>query len=260
MNEKAQTHHAAQAEISKSKPELNAPASIKGIYLLPNLFTTAGLFAGFYSIVSAMQHKFELACITILIAMIADGLDGRVARLTNTQSEFGAEYDSLSDMVAFGLAPALLIYSWSLHHLGKLGWLIAFFYVACTGLRLARFNTQSEDADKRYYKGIACTAAAGVLASVVWYLLTWGLTDGGKPLAIVMAVFMVLIAALQVSNVKFYSFKTFGLKGVVPFMFLVLFVIALIALVFDPPRVLFFAFIAYLILGPIIAWRVTRKD
>lgn len=238
----------------------DAPASIKGIYLLPNLFTTAGLFGGFYSIVASMQHKFELACIAILIAMIADGLDGRVARLTHTESAFGVEYDSLSDMIAFGLAPALLLYSWTLHHLGKLGWLIAFFYVACTGLRLARFNTQTEEADKRFYKGIACTAAAGVISSTVWYLLTWGLADGGKPLAIIIAVFTIIISALEVSNVKFYSFKTFGLKGVVPFMFLVAFVIALIALVFDPPRVLFFSFIAYLIIGPIAAWKITRKD
>lgn len=237
----------------------DAPASIKGIYLLPNLFTTAGLFSGFYSIVASMQNKFEVACIAILIAMIADGLDGRVARLTHTESEFGVQYDSLSDMIAFGLAPALLLYSWSLHHLGKLGWLIAFFYVACTGLRLARFNTQCEEADKRYYKGIACTAAAGVVASTIWYLLTWGFVDPGKPMAMIMAAFTILLSGLQVSNVKFYSFKTFGLKGVVPFMFLVLFVIVLIALVFDPPRVLFFSFVLYLLLGPLIAWRVTRK-
>ena len=246
-------------EDKKVNKQQETSANIKGIYLLPNLFTTAGLFGGFYSIVAAMQHKFEVACIAILIAMIADGLDGRVARLTHTESAFGVEYDSLADMVAFGLAPALLLFSWSLHYLGKLGWLIAFFYVACTALRLARFNTQTENADKRFYKGIACTAAAGVVASTVWYLLALGLNDGGRLLAIIMAIFTIIIAVLQVSNVKFYSFKTFGLKGVVPFMFLVVFVIVLIALAFDPPRVLFFSFAAYLILGPFIAWRVTRK-
>ena len=235
------------------------PGPKKGIYLLPNLLTTAGLFGGFYSIVAAMQHKFELACIAIFIAMIADGLDGRVARLTNTQSAFGVEYDSLSDMIAFGVAPALLVYTWALRHLGKVGWLCAFFYVACTALRLARFNVKHEEGDKRYFQGIACTAAAGVIASVVWYLLDLGVLDGRK-LGIGMAIFIVFIAALEVSNIKFYSMKVVDFKGLVPFMFLVAVVVALIALVFNPPLVLFCAFIAYLVLGPVIAWRMTRAE
>src|SRR3990167_2785723 len=140
----------------------------RGIYLLPNLLTTAVLFAGFYSIVAAMKGHFDTAAIAIFVAMIADGLDGRVARLTNTQTPFGAQYDSLSDMVAFGLAPALVVFSWSLFHLGKLGWLIAFLYTAATALRLARFNTQLNDKDKRYFRGLPCPSAAGIVASIVW--------------------------------------------------------------------------------------------
>jgi CDP-diacylglycerol--serine O-phosphatidyltransferase len=138
----------------------------RGIYLLPNLLTTAALFAGFYSIVAAMKGHFESAAIAIFVAMIADGLDGRVARLTHTQSEFGAEYDSLSDMAAFGIAPALVVYSWSLSSLGKLGWLAAFLYAAATALRLARFNTQVSD--KEYFQGLPSPSAAGAIASIIW--------------------------------------------------------------------------------------------
>src|SRR5580698_8220938 len=140
----------------------------RGIYLLPNLFTTAALFAGFYAVMAAMKGYFDSAAIAIFVAMILDSLDGRVARMTNTQTAFGAQYDSLSDMVAFGVAPALIVYSWSLFSLGKLGWLIAFLYTAGTALRLARFNTQSHDTDKRYFQGLPSPAAAGVIAGLVW--------------------------------------------------------------------------------------------
>lgn len=240
--------------------EAHAKASPKrGVYLLPNIFTTAGLFAGFYSIVAAMQHHFAVACLATFIAMIADGLDGRVARLTNTQSAFGAEYDSLSDMVAFGLSPAFLMYTWSLNCLGKVGWLCAFFYVACTALRLARFNTQLENTDKRFFIGLACPAAAAVLTGAVWFLLE-NTALVGKSIAVPMAVLTVIVGALEVSNVKYYSFKVLNFRHHVPFTVLVLAVMVIMLIALDPAQVLFYAFSAYLVLGPLIAWNSLRKD
>lgn len=231
----------------------------RGVYLLPNICTTAGLFAGFYSIVAAMQHHFGVACAAIFIAMVADGLDGRVARLTNTQSAFGAEYDSLSDMVAFGLAPALLMYTWSLSSLGKIGWLCAFFYVACTGLRLARFNTQLDNADKRFFIGLACPASAAVLAGAVWFLLE-NTSLAGDAMAIPIAILTVLVGALEVSNIKYYSFKVLDFRSHVPFTVLVFVVLIVMLIALDPAQVLFYAFAAYLIFGPVIAWNSLRKD
>jgi len=149
------------------EPEITEPKRRKGIYLLPNLFTTAGLFTGFYAIVAAIGGRYEAAAIAVFVAMVMDGLDGRVARLTNTQSDFGAEYDSLTDMVCFGLAPALVVYEWSLHSLGKVGWLTAFVYTAAVALRLARFNTQVGRADKRYFQGLASPSGAAVLAGAI---------------------------------------------------------------------------------------------
>jgi CDP-diacylglycerol--serine O-phosphatidyltransferase len=231
----------------------------KGIYLLPNLFTTAGLFAGFYSIVSSMQGRFELACMTIFIAMLADGLDGRVARLTNTQSAFGAEYDSLSDMIAFGLAPALLAYTWSLHTLGKIGWLVAFFYVASTGLRLARFNVQGAEEDKRFFSGLACPAAAAVMGGFVWVMLEYGVTDG-TTLPYIVSALVVLCAALMLSSVKYYSFKVFDFKNHVPFTVLIVVVLAVMAIAMDPAQVLFYAFAAYMVLGPFLARLASKEE
>lgn len=240
--------------------ELQTKASPKrGVYLLPNIFTTAGLFAGFYAIVAAMQHHFGLACVATFIAMIADGLDGRVARLTNTQSAFGAEYDSLADMVAFGLSPAVLMYAWSLNCLGKVGWLCAFFYVACTALRLARFNTQLEVADKRFFTGLPCPAAAAVLVGAVWFLLE-NTTMMGKTIAIPVACLIVLVGALEVSNIKYYSFKVLNFRHHVPFTVLVFAVMIIMLIALDPAQVLFYAFSANLILGPVIAWNCLRKD
>ena len=187
----------------------------RGIYLLPNLFTIAGLFAGFYAIVTAMEGYFNYAAIAIFVAMIMDFFDGRVARLTNTQSAFGAELDSLSDMVSFGVAPALVIYSWSLEGLGKLGWLAAFIFTAAGALRLARFNTQVSIADKRYFQGLPIPAAAGVLASMVWLCVDSEILGDG--VSMITAVLAILIAILMVSNVRYYSFKEIDLKGRVPF-------------------------------------------
>lgn len=228
----------------------------KGIYLLPNLFTTANLFAGFYSIVCAVSGNFNVAAATIFVAMLLDGLDGRVARMTNTESAFGAEYDSLSDMVAFGLAPAIIAYQWALFEMGNVGLTIAFIYVACAALRLARFNTQIGVVDKRWFIGLASPAAAGVVAGMVWAV--WVLDDTGVggtdlPFAVVMlfAVFVALAGLLMVSNIKYYSFKDLDLKGRVPFVAILIVVLAFAVIFSDPPRILLLIFLGYAASGPV---------
>ncbi len=188
-----------------SEHDQNELASRRRIYLLPNLLTTAALFAGFYAIVAAMKGNFEVAAVAIFIAMLLDGMDGRVARLTGTESEFGAQYDSLSDMMCFGVTPALVVYSWGLRYLGKVGWLAAFFYVAATALRLARFNTQLGHADKKYFTGLSCTAAAGLIAGMVWVGTDFAIP--GKRISEIVAIVTVVTATLMVSNVRYHSFK-----------------------------------------------------
>ncbi|MFS4426780.1 CDP-diacylglycerol--serine O-phosphatidyltransferase [Stutzerimonas stutzeri] len=228
----------------------------RGIYLLPNLFTTANLFAGFFSIITAINGNFYVAAATVFVAMVLDSLDGRVARLTNTQSAFGAEYDSLSDMVAFGLAPAVLAYEWALSGLGNVGLTVAFIYVACAALRLARFNTQIGKVDKRWFIGLASPAAAGVVAGWVWAV--WAFDETGirgvdLPLVLVMLFALMVAAAglLMVSNIKYYSFKDLDLKGRVPFV-AILVVVLVFAVVFsDPPRILLLIFLAYAVSGPV---------
>lgn len=223
----------------------------KGIYLLPNLFTTAGLFAGFYAIVAAMNGRFETAAIAIFVAMVMDTFDGRVARLTNTVSAFGAQYDSISDMVAFGIAPALVIYSWSLMFVGKVGWLAAFIFAAATALRLARFNSREENSDKKFFRGMPCPAAAGVIAGLVWIGQAGSVTiasDGGY---LLMALLTTMIGLLMVSNFKYYSFKELDLKGKVPFVTVLLIMLAFVLIASDPPHVLFSVFFAYSLSGPI---------
>lgn len=225
----------------------------RGVYLLPNLFTTANLFAGFFSIVSSMNGKFEVAAITVFVAMVLDGLDGRVARLTNTQSAFGAEYDSLSDMVAFGLAPALLAYKWALSGLGNVGLTVAFIYAACAALRLARFNTQIGKVDKRYFIGLASPAAAGVVAGTVWALKDFGVDGVDMPVLVVL-LFALLVAAagaLMVSNIKYHSFKDLDLKGRVPFVAILVVVLVFAVIFSDPPRILLLIFLAYAASGPV---------
>lgn len=241
----------------QEQKKLNPPEKTtqRGIYLLPNLLTTAALFAGFYSIVAAMKGHFDKAAIAIFIAMIADGLDGRVARLTNTQSPFGAQYDSLSDMVAFGIAPALVIYSWSLFYLGKLGWLAAFLYAAATALRLARFNTQMSD--KNYFQGLPCPSAAGILASIVWMGAGYGVN--GTTIGIPVAIFTILIAALMVSTIRYSSFKSIDFKGKVPFFTVVIAVFIITALAYEPPEMLFAIFLIYIASGPVITLWQLRK-
>ena len=228
----------------------------RGIYLLPNLFTTANLFAGFFSIITAINGNFYVAAATVFVAMVLDSLDGRVARLTNTQSAFGAEYDSLSDMVAFGLAPAVLAYEWALSGLGNVGLTVAFIYVACAALRLARFNTQIGKVDKRWFIGLASPAAAGVVAGWVWAV--WALDETGirgvdLPLVLVMLFALMVAAAglLMVSNIKYYSFKDLDLKGRVPFVAILAVVLGFAVVFSDPPRILLLIFLAYAVSGPV---------
>jgi CDP-diacylglycerol--serine O-phosphatidyltransferase len=220
-----------------------------GIYLLPNLLTTASLFAAFYSIVASLKGQYESAVIAIFIGLITDGLDGRIARMTNTQSAFGAEYDSLSDMVTFGVAPALLIYSWNLNHLGKLGWLVSFMYTAAVALRLARFNTQLETADKRYFQGIPCPPAATVISSFVWlcYQNEWS----ERWVSITTVCMAASLAVLMVSNVRYNSFKQVDFKGKVPFIYILLVVILFVAIASNPAWVIFIAFSLYASSGPL---------
>jgi CDP-diacylglycerol--serine O-phosphatidyltransferase len=231
----------------------------RGIYILPNLFTTSALFAGFYAIVMAMNGRFEHAAAAIFIAMVLDGLDGRVARLTRTQSAFGAEYDSLSDMVSFGVAPALVMYSFALKGMGKLGWIAAFIYCAGAALRLARFNTLLEVQDKRWFQGLPSPAAASLVAGLIWVAvdnaiagpdlrwLAWGLT--------------VFAGITMVSNFRFYSGKDINLRRSVPFLVVILMALALALVAVDPPIVLFLIFLGYGLSGYLYwLWRRIRPS
>jgi CDP-diacylglycerol--serine O-phosphatidyltransferase len=227
----------------------------RGIYVLPNLFTTLGLFAGFYSIVAAGQGQFGPACIAVLVSIITDGLDGRVARLTGTETDFGAEYDSLSDMVAFGVAPALLAYHWALRPLGKLGWLLAFFYAAAAALRLARFNTQPQVYGKKYFQGLPSPSAAALVTSAVWAGHQYGFPVwAGAPLAVLVTTGG---GGLMVSNFRYYSFKEIDPRGRIPFFVAVLMAIGIAIIYTDPPLVLLLLFTTYAISGP--ALTLTRR-
>jgi CDP-diacylglycerol--serine O-phosphatidyltransferase len=229
----------------------------RGIYLLPNLFTTAALFAGFYAIVQAMNVNFDYAAIAIFVAMVLDGLDGRVARLTRTQSAFGAEYDSLADMVSFGAAPALVMYEWALRDLGKLGWIAAFVYVAGAALRLARFNTLLEVADKRWFLGLPSPSAAALVAGFIWVIDDLGYDP--EPLRWVAWGITVFAGLTMISNVRYWSFKSINLKKSVPFMAIVLIAVVLAALAYQPSVVMFGAFVAYAISGYAIAGYLALK-
>lgn len=233
------------------KPLIDAAARRRGIYLLPNLLTTAALFAGFFAIVQGMNGHFEMAAQAIFIAMVLDGLDGRVARLTHTQSAFGAEYDSLSDMVSFGAAPALVIYEWSLRGMGKLGWLAAFIYCAGTALRLARFNTQLAVADKRWFTGLPSPAAAAVLAGMVWVLNGVYEVNGGDIQWLVWAV-TIFAGLSMVSNIKFYSFKDLNLRRSVPFWAVLLVMLGFVVISLDQARVLWALFLVYALSGYVL--------
>ena len=221
----------------------STPLRSKGIYLLPNAFTTAALFCGFYAIVMAMNGQFSNAAVAIFAAMVLDATDGRVARLTNTQSEFGAQYDSLSDMVSFGAAPALIVYEWSLRGMGKLGWLAAFVYCAGAALRLARFNTNIAVVDKRFFQGLPSPAAAALVAGFIW--LMDDLRIAGTDFRWLSWIITVYSGLTMVTNVPFYSFKDVNFKKSVPFIAIFLIVLIFVAVSSDPPKVLFGLFVIY---------------
>ncbi len=230
----------------------------KGIYLLPNLLTTSALFAGFYAIIAGMGGNFDGACIAIVVAMFFDGMDGRVARLTNTQSAFGAEFDSLSDMVAFGVAPALICFSWALSGLGKIGWTVAFVYVACAALRLARFNVQREAADKRFFVGLASPSAAGLVVFMVWAFSFYGV-EVNKLTSIMAALVTGIAGVLMVINVRYYSFKELDFKNPVPFFLTLVIVFAIVVVSLHPQTILFLMALCYAASGPLMAIYLRRK-
>ena len=230
----------------------------RGIYLLPNLFTTFGVFCGFYGMVASMSGKYSEACLALFIAMLMDSFDGRVARMTNTESDFGAEFDSLADIISFGVAPALIVYNWaSLHQLGKLGWLAAFAFVICGALRLARFNVMPETTDKNYFQGMPIPAAAAVLISLVWIgeKMAWDAASLAVPVVITTAV----SALLMVSNFRYHSFKKVDWKGKVPFVAVLVMVLVMIMIVANPPIVLFPVFALYALSGPVFTLVQIRK-
>ena len=221
----------------------------KGVYLLPNLFTTGALFGGFYAIVSAMNGNFTHAAIAIFVSMLLDGMDGRVARMTNTQSAFGEQYDSLADMVSFGVAPALVVFSWVLQDLGRWGWAAAFIYMACAALRLARFNTQIGVVDKKYFIGLASPAAASVIAGMVW---VWSTSFPGESWGIVVAVVTALTGLLMVSNFRYTSFKSLDFRGRVPFAFMLLVVLVFASLIIYQEQGIFAIAVIYALSAPVI--------
>ena len=231
----------------------------RGIYLLPNLFTSGALFAGFYAIIAATKGHFEGAAIAILVAIVLDGLDGRIARLTNTQSDFGAEYDSLADMVSFGVAPALLAYQWMLQDIGKVGFFVAFLYASGAALRLARFNVQKTVQDKRYFKGLPSPSAAALVATFIWVGESRGLHGHAGMVALAVLV-TVAAALLMVSNVRYHSFKELDLRGRIPFA-----VVFGVALVFgfisiDPPIMMLLTMATYTGSGLVLTLGQLRRS
>ncbi|RLB03855.1 MAG: CDP-diacylglycerol--serine O-phosphatidyltransferase [Deltaproteobacteria bacterium] len=232
----------------------------KGIYILPNLLTSVSLFCGFYAIVAAFNGKYLYASIAILISVLFDGIDGKVARLTRSTSRFGVEYDSLSDLVAFGVAPAILVFSWALRPYGRLGWLAAFLYVACGALRLARFNVQVNTVESRYFRGLPIPAAASLIAAAVLFLHRLGEGDQTKHLFLLLLIY--LLAFLMVSNIRYHSFKDLELLKRKPFGTLVAVILAIVVVMAEPEIVLFVFASVYLILGPLnslLGWYKKRE-
>jgi CDP-diacylglycerol---serine O-phosphatidyltransferase len=246
-----------------SQDPIQRPRPARGVYLLPNLLTTGGLFAGFYAIIAATAGNYVDASIAVFIAALLDGLDGRIARMTNTQSEFGMQYDSLADLISFGMAPSLVMYHWSLSSLqfdgpvwAKVGWAAAFLYAACAALRLARFNTQTGVVDKRWFIGLASPAAAGLVMAFIWTMSAR--TDySGNDMRFVALGVIVVAALLMVSRLRYYSFKAFPLKDRVPFIAIPIVLVVFFALAVDPPRVLLVIGALYALSGPVV-WAVTR--
>jgi len=246
-----------------ASPQTEKKQRSRGIYLLPNLFTTSALFAGFYSIILAYNESYGAAGIAILVAMILDGFDGRVARMTNTATAFGAEYDSMADMISFGMAPAFLMYTWSLSDLkeadfGQLGLVIAFVYTACCGLRLARFNVAVGTADKRFFQGLACPSAAAILASFVWVMT--GLDIVGADVVFLVALLTLFSGIAMVSTFTYYSFKDLGDNRRVPFAMLLGLLLLFVITAVDPPKMILIASVLYGLSGPVYyLFRLYRK-
>ena len=246
-----------QAQIEAGEAPAGPTLRRRGIYLLPNAFTTANLFAGFFAIVMAMNLKYDYAAVAIFAAMLLDSVDGRVARLTNTQSEFGAQYDSLSDMLSFGAAPALVVYEWSLRGLGKWGWLAAFVYCAGAALRLARFNTNIGVVDKRYFQGLPSPAAAALVTGFIWLMHDLGYE--GQNLSWYAWAITLYAGLTMVTNVPFYSFKEINFRKSVPFIAIFLIVLIFVLISSDPPKVLFGMFVLYGLSGyAIFFWRLAK--
>lgn len=251
--------------MSQDSEETQAPKPSRGIYLLPNAFTTGALFAGFYGIIASIDGRYTAAAVAIIVAGLLDGLDGRIARMTNTQSEFGVQYDSLSDLISFGLAPAVLVYTWSLSSLallgnfwGKLGWLAAFLYAACAALRLARFNTQAGVADKRYFQGLATPAAAGLISSLVW--ATGDAQIEGTSISSLVLGITIVGSLLMVSNVRYISFKQWPVSDKVPFLWILILVLIFVLLAIDPPKVLLAIGATYALSGPALTLKGRRDQ
>jgi CDP-diacylglycerol---serine O-phosphatidyltransferase len=241
-------------------PQVPRPTPHRGIYLLPNSFTLAALFSGFYAIVQAMNNQFEVAAIAIFCSMILDGMDGRVARMTNTQSAFGEQFDSLADMVSFGVAPALVMYEWTLKGLGKWGWLAAFIYVAGAAMRLARFNTNIKVVDKRFFQGLPSPAAGALLAGFVWLAVDMRLPIKQSYLAWTAFAVTVYSGVTMVSNAPFWSGKALAIKQSVPFWALGVVALVFVAVSSDPPVVLFGLFVIYGVSGYALwAWRLIKR-
>lgn len=239
-----------------TKPEEPPGKPRRGIYLLPNLFTTAALFCGFFAVIAAISGRFSIAAIAVLVGAVLDGLDGRVARMTNTQSEFGAEYDSLSDVVSFGVAPALIVYLWALQDVAafgwqNIGWVFAFLYAACAALRLARFNVQIGKVDKRFFQGLAVPAAASIMVCLVWVADDLGYR--GADFANLCLAFSVVIGLLMVSKFPYYSFKDLGSGVRIPFIALLVPVLLLFIAAIDPPKALFALALLYGLSGPALS-------
>lgn len=246
------------SEIKQHKPLLTPERRRRGIYVLPNLFTTANLFAGFYAIVQAMNGHFEHSAVAIFIAMLLDGVDGRVARMTHTQSEFGVEYDSLCDMLSFGAAPALVIYEWALRGMGKLGWIAAFIYCAGAALRLARFNTNVGVVDKRFFQGLPSPAAASLIAGMVWVMNDFGWQ--GEELRWQACALTIFAGLTMISNVPYWSGKEINLRKSVPFIVVAAFALFLALTAFYPPGVLFALFLIYAASGyALLVWRFSQR-
>jgi len=243
--------------LSNTHSTLTVPRRNKGIYVLPNLITLAALFGGFYAIVMAMNGRFDLATVAIFLAMVLDSLDGRVARMTNTQSAFGEQMDSLSDMVSFGAAPSLVAYVWSLNTLGRWGWIAAFVYCACAALRLARFNVNTSVVDKRFFQGLPSPAAAALVAGFIWLMTEAGI----KGPDVQWWVFGITLYAglTMVTNVPFYSFKDVHMKKSVPFAVIVLIALVIAIINIHPPVVLFGLFVLYGLSGYVVyAWKRSK--